>query len=140
MTTTTPISLPSGEYLLIAVPSLANELEIFSDILGNSKIMFTNPSGHRTIELIGSGNYELVGKGLASEITEDEWKGVVEKKTWYTSALSGDGAYHRAGRKTGYRNYPDKVCTLATATESGHSLIKSLHHIPDECVLVKIIQ
>ena len=119
-----PINLPSGNYLLIPVPGGANQFEMN----GNYFMTFYPDGGSATF--IGK-SYEIVGKGLCSEITEEEWKGVIER-------YFPDEQEYLPTAFWDYPKYKDNGPLYdATSTESGHSLIQSHHQQPDRCVLVR---
>jgi len=122
MTNTTPISLKSGDYLLIKVPEGTHHFCVHLKI---PELSYFDKRNVLYGEALPPGKYELVGQALGSKIKEVEWEQVVESAT---------NEYY-----TGGKDYTGNVSAFHSFTESGHSLIKSLHHIPDECVLVKIV-
>jgi len=123
-----PINLPSGNYFIVGVPEGARNILIKKNQL-RWKI---NPlKFYWDLLSLPPGAYEIVGKGLCSEITEEEWKGVVERY------FPDEQEY----LPTAFWNYPqykdNGPLYDATSTDSGHSLIQSHNQQPDRCVLVK---
>ncbi len=99
----------------------------------NAGLEWRTSNGTWMVELnIPPGSWQLLGIG--SEITEEVWGGVVE------SDMYNDGPQeeHGLGMVRYYRDYPDDLSDsfLFTATESGHSLIKSLGYEPGEVIVL----
>ena len=109
-----PITLPSGEYLIVDVPQDAKDFilcheEHFIEISFVSKGMIHG----RGIEPC---NWQLIGR--ESEITEEVARGIVQ---WYGR---GDGSVDEAGIGDVFWCYDDSEFCFDTALESLTSLSK----------------
>ena len=123
MTQIKEITLPSGRYLLVAVPKGATEFRIIGIEQGPLLEYKVKPGMWEMPILPPSHHYTLLG--LCSEIGEDVAKGVVHK--------------HRL-KEDHYSNYVKNTfpVTLPTAIESLHSLCLSYNMQPGETVMLKI--
>lgn len=123
----TPISLSSGEYLLVEVPEDGKHfwVSLFRDY--SPALLYSNGTDPQPfIQLPYDGQegkyWTIIGKGRGNSITEEEWKGIVEGKT--------------IGEDTRWRDFTDFFHTCKTATSSGLSLIKSHGFEHPEKVLI----
>lgn len=119
----TPITLPSGKYLIVDVPDYAEQIELHEED-GKSYLTYHVNSGTEDYDILRSakapGSYTLIGVDPLN-LTEDEWKVVVRQ-------------YHN-----GYENYYSQMVSLhLTATESGSSLLTANGHKPGSAVILKV--
>ena len=127
----TPITLPSGKYLIVDVPEGATDFVLEIDTEESFFMLeyyiqnldedsgFYGEWGTEEIEL-APGSYTLIGVDPLN-LTEDEWKVVVRQ-------------YHN-----GYENYYSQMVSLhLTATESGSSLLTAHGHKQGSAVILKV--
>lgn len=125
----TPITLPSGSYLLIEVPEDAKEIVVFDNITERFLSWYDgdDPPHPDHGKALPSGNWELIGKGdqLSDEIIEGiigEWK-----KCYYT-----EDDWIR-----GYPSYDKEYECYETAKESLVSLLTHHGYKPETTVILK---
>jgi len=117
-----PINLPSGNYLIVPVLDPCTDIEL-TQMKHGSFINYCGPMTEGYSIALPPGTYEIVGKGLCSEITDEEAVKVVE-------SYSDQGLFCRD------YSLGSPVYGLF-AIESLNSLIQSHNQQPDRCVLVK---
>lgn len=117
------VKLTTGEYLLVEVPEGCHEIEIN---YGKDKVVFWEDGFSSELGL-PPGQWEIIGR--ASELSEEQWSGIVEPIGGWSSVLYYD--YSASGRD--YRDIIESG--LKSPTESGLSLIKS-HSMNPETTLV----
>lgn len=113
------VSLSTGEWLLVEVPE--DSLTVDWNITG--KWIYLSPLSFR-IE-IPPGQYSIVG--IAKDLTEEQWKGIVEQY--------GDGYEHYMSDDQYEKS--DRIDLLATATLSGLSLLSSNGFEKDTCLILR---
>lgn len=121
---TKEIQLPSGGYLLVEVPQTSTPIYQYSLIAikeaGLSWLHYLDEYENdvaRCEELHGN-SCQIIGKG--NELTENQWEEIIER--W------------DSGR---YNDYSRHLARVDTATESGHSLIKSHSMKPEQVLILK---
>jgi len=128
------INLPSGRYIAVEVPEgtkSASQVHVFA---GEDPICFHNEDGQIISAFNPSGSWSLIG--LASELKEEDWKGIVEGVERFVSngrfqtKIIGFKDYERFEGSSVFKN-------KSTATESALSLLASHNLNPSTTVIIK---
>lgn len=128
----TPHNLNGNTVLMVRVPKGSKNFTVIQ-----SHVYFDSPRLEHSIggvDLPKTTPWEIVGKGLVSEITEGEADNVVHWHCW----LDDDGNHFSLS----YKDYMDVTqiarteYKLNTALESLHSFIRSHGYEPTEIVLL----
>lgn len=122
------IKLNSDVFLLVDVPEDAEKFMISHAQSDNDLVCFVN-GFCKWIKTLEPG-WEIVGKG--TKITEDVWRGIVEKGK--VDDVEGFNEYCEVW----YSDYENPGITINDATESGHSWIKSHGMKPETTLILKL--
>ncbi len=121
----TPLTLPSGKYLLVTVPEDALDIEVIPD-----KVDASWPDYLKFVSLkedmcahwrLPPGRWQLIGKG--GELSEEQWKGIVE-----TEYIEDIGHFPI--------DYETEESDCSSYTESGLSLLRS-HGMNENTIILK---
>lgn len=117
------IQLNSGVFLLVEVPEDAYDFVIDDDL-------YYKKAGVPCVKNL-NGQWEIIGKG--NEITEEVWRGIVEELHGHFLEYDRTSEYYTVGLDKIYgKTY------FNTATESGHSWIKSHGMKPETTLILKL--
>lgn len=113
---TKQIELKGKTCLLVEVPEEAHSFRTDNDFLymklRSHDVLDDGSSEYYEENKLPPGNWRILGSGKASEISESDWKEIVEE---FYYPLSAD--------IMGYKNYPDMDLLFDAPTESGLSLL-----------------
>lgn len=131
----TLITLPSGSYLLVEIPTHINKIVWEKGNEGKVLWMFSikNDLWHdRRVRINPPGNYQIVGKG--NEITDQQWEYIVDYvRGGFFGHIYGWKDYNESG-------FSMDEPPLKTALMSGLSLIKSNGFNPSATLILKSLK
>lgn len=119
-----------GGFLLVEVEPDAELIHIYKED-GENELTYWYHDGKLWFDglILPKGNYQIVG--LAKDLTEEQWEEIVER----------DGFYYieRDVVKSCWKDYRtnDENLVQFSATESGHSLVKSHGFQNNNCLILK---
>lgn len=111
----TPITLPSGKYLIVDVPEFS-----MRHIIATDKILYRFDNGSWGKITLPPGSYTLIGADPLN-LTEDEADKIVEKRS---NGIS-------------YKGYTNFACTNSSV-DSLRSLLTANGHKPGSAVILKV--
>lgn len=118
----TPITIPSGCYLLVDIPKLATIIEITDN---RDRVVFWYDGWFSELEL-PEGQWEIIGKGYGLDASK--WKEIVEARKLVA------GLYER------YTDYTDSSNWFKNATQSGLSWLSSHSKVAERTLIIKQVK
>lgn len=120
------------DYLLVTVPEGTHD--VFIDEGDPNLVFFCDVFGEYFGDSVSlpPGSWQLIG--LASEITEEQWREIVD---WYGV---GDGSVDEAGVGDIFWCYDESDFCFDTAIKSGKSLLKYHNLNGNQTVILKLIE
>ncbi len=122
-------TLNGKEVLVVDVPPQSNAIRFFGF---DNHLEWVNDYGESESKDLPPGDWQPLGKG--SEISNDQWKDLVESDRYY----DGHPEDHGLGEVTYYRDYPNELheSCIFSASESGLSWIRSIGKDPEKVYLL----